>query len=150
MRVSFAGPAMNLLISMVCFVILGWFMLFLRLFWPETISLNFATPFSSVSLVGPPFARWLLIAIVFLKQFMYTSLALGCLNLLPIPPLDGSWILAGILPQGLSNFFEQTRKYSFIFFLLLVMTPVLDYVLSIPIALAWGGFSLLVSAMGLG
>ena len=150
MRVSFAGPAMNLLISMLCFVILGGMMLFMRLFWPETLSLNFATPFSPVSLVGPPFARWLLITVVFIKQLMYTSLVLGFFNLIPVPPLDGSWILSGLLPQRFDHFFEKIRKYGFVLFLLLVMTPVFDYILAIPIGFVWGGLALLVSAMGLG
>lgn len=150
MRVSFAGPAVNLIVSMVCFVILGCIMLFVRLFWPETLSLNFATPFSPVSLVGPPFAQWLVIIVVFLKQLFYTSLVLGFFNLIPIPPLDGSWILSGLLPPGLRNLFEKTRRFGFVIFLLLVMTPVLDYFLSIPIGLAWAGLELLVSAMGIG
>ena len=150
MRVSFAGPAMNLIVAMVCFIILACIMLCVRLFWPESLSLNIATPFSSVSLVGPPLARGLLILIVFLKQFFYTSLVLGIFNLLPVPPLDGSWILAGLLPQRFSYIFEQIRKFGFVIFLLLVVTPVLDYIMSIPIGFAWGAFQLLASAMGLG
>ena len=150
MRVSFAGPAMNLIVAMVCFVILAGIMLFVRIFWPGTLSLNFARPFSSVSLVGPPFARGILILIVFLKQFFYTSLALGIFNLIPIPPLDGSWILAGLLPERFSPIFEQIRRYGIVIFLLLVVTPVLDYIMSIPIGIAWGGLQLLTSVMGLG
>ena len=150
MLVSFAGPAMNLIVAMVCFIILAGIMLFIRLFWPGTLSLNFTTPFSSVSLVGPPFARWLLILIVFLKQFFYTSLALGIFNLIPVPPLDGSWILSGLLPQRFGQIFEKTRRFGFVIFLLFVMTPVLDYIMSIPIGFAWGAFQLLASAMGLG
>ena len=150
MRVSFAGPAMNLIMAMVCFIVLASIMLFVHLFWPDTLSLNFATPFSPVSLVGPPFSRGLLILIVFLKQFFYTSLVLGFFNLLPIPPLDGSWILAGLLPPRFGHIFESIRRFGFVIFILLVMTPVLDYFMSIPIGLAWGGFQLLASAMGLG
>ena len=150
MRVSFAGPAMNLIVAMVCFIILAGIMLFVRLFWPESLALNFATPFSSVSLVGPPFARGLLILIVFLKQFFYTSLVLGIFNLLPVPPLDGSWILSGLLPQRFGYIFEQIRRFGFVIFLLLVITPVLDYIMSIPVGLAWGAFQLLASGMGLG
>jgi Zn-dependent protease len=150
MRVSFAGPAVNLMVCMVCFVILGSLMLFVRLLWPETLSLDLATPYSSVSIVGPPFARWLVFIVVFLKQMFYTSLVLGCFNLLPIPPLDGSWILSGLLPQRLRNGFEKTRRFGWIIFLLLVLTPVLDYFLAIPILLAEVGFEVLVSAMGLG
>ena len=52
MRVAFAGPAVNMIVSMICLVILGCIMLFVRLFWPEALSLNFAAPFSPVSLVA--------------------------------------------------------------------------------------------------
>jgi len=150
MRVSFAGPAMNLVVAMASFIILAGFMLFIRLFWPESLSLNFTTPFSSVSLVGPPFARALLTLIVFIKQIFYTSLILGVFNLLPVPPLDGSWILSGLFPQRFSHFFEGFRRFGSLIFLLLVITPVFDYILSIPISLAWGAFYVLASAMGLG
>jgi Zn-dependent protease len=150
MRVAFAGPAVNLLVSMVCFVMLGCILFFVRLFWPETISLNFSAPSAPVSIVGPAFARWLVVIVAFIKQLFYTSLILGCLNLIPVPPLDGSWILSGLLPQRLSQLLEKTRGYAFLIFLLLVMTPVLDYVLSIPISLAWGVLELLVSAMRFG
>jgi Zn-dependent protease len=150
MLVAFAGPAVNMIVSMICLVILGCIMLFVRLLWPETLSLNFAAPFSPVSLVGPPFARWLVVIVIFLKQLFYTSLLLGCFNLLPIPPLDGSWILSGVLSQGLRELFEKTRGFGFVIFLLLILTHVLDYFLIIPISLGWGGLAILASAMGLG
>ena len=150
MRVSFAGPAMNLIVAMIIFVILGGIMLFIHLFWPETLSLNLATPFSPVSLTGPPNTRLLLILVVFLKQFFYTSLVLGFFNLIPVPPLDGSWILAGILPEKFLPIFGQIRRYGFLIFLLLVVTPVLDFIMIIPIGFAWGGLQILVSALGLG
>ncbi|MGE5464331.1 MAG: site-2 protease family protein, partial [Syntrophothermus sp.] len=150
MRVSFAGPAMNLIVCMVCFIILGSIILFTRLFWPETLSLNLATPFSPVSLVGPPFAKALILIVIFLKQLFYTSLILGIFNLVPIPPLDGSWILSGMLPQGVQNGYEKIRPFGFIIFLLLVYTSALNSILSIPVGLAWGVLQFVVTAAGLG
>ena len=148
MRVSFAGPAVNLMVSMVCFIILGFILLFMRLFWPEAISLNFSAPYSSVSLVGPPLAKWIVIVIAFIKQLFYTSLVLGFFNLIPVPPLDGSWIFRGLLPQSFRNLFEKLRQFSYVIFLLMVITPVFGYVLSVPIGLAWSGLQLLVWVMG--
>jgi Zn-dependent protease len=150
MRVAFAGPAVNLLIAMTCFVALGGIMVIVRLFWPGTISLNLATPYSPVSIVGPSFARWLVVIVVFIKQMLYTSLALGCLNLIPVPPLDGSWILSGLLPERFSLFFEKIRGFSSLLFLLLVVTPVLSYILAVPLGLAFIGLKVLVSVMGFG
>jgi hypothetical protein len=61
--------------------------------------------------------------------------------------------IAGVLSllvPGLGQIFEKTRRFGFVIFLLFVMTPVLDYIMSIPIGFAWGAFQLLASAMGLG
>ena len=150
MVVSFAGPAMNLVISIVCFLLLGVLMLFVRILWPEAVAFNLATPSSPLSLVGPAFASWIVIPVAFLKQLFFTSLVLGCFNLIPIPPLDGSWIFSGLLPQGARNLFEKIRPYSFLIFLLIVMTPALDVFLAIPVGLAWGLLYLCFLAMGFG
>jgi Zn-dependent protease len=134
--------------AMVSFVILGAILLFVRLLWPQTLALNISAPNSSISLVGPPFARWIVYIIVFLKQCFYTSLVLGCFNLIPIPPLDGSWIFSGLMPKRLQVILESGRRFSYLFFLLLVITPVLDYFLIIPIGAAWGTLHILALAMG--
>ncbi len=148
MLVSFAGPAMNLIIAMISLLILSGIMLVVHLFWPQTMSLGLARPFSPISLSGPPFSRWLILLVLFLKQLFYTSLVLGCFNLLPIPPLDGSWILSGWLPQGLRNIYERIRQFGFVILILLMWTSVFDYILVVPITLSWGALQLLISAMG--
>ncbi len=148
MLVSFAGPAVNLMVSMVCLVILGLVMLLVHVLWPETITLNLAAPSSAVSIAGAPFSKGITILIVFLKQLFYTSLVLGFLNLIPIPPLDGAWIFAGFLPERFGIFFEKARPFGFLFFLLLALTPILDYILSIPIVIAYLGLGVLFSVMG--
>ncbi len=150
MRVSFAGPAVNMLVAMVCFLILGCIALVLRMLWPETLTWHFASPYAPLALLGPPSSRELTIIVVFLKQLMYTSLVLGFFNLLPIPPLDGSWILSGVLPQGLRSIFDGVRRFGYLIFLLLVLTPIVGYYVAIPIVVAWNGLHLLISAVGLG
>lgn len=151
MIVSFAGPAVNLLVGMVCFLILGSFALVLRVFWPETLSWDFASPSGALALVGPPFSAQLTIAVVFIRQLMYTSLILGFFNLLPIPPLDGSWILSGILPEGLRNVYNGIgRIVGSLLFVILIFTPIIGYYVDIPVIAAWSGLYLLVSTVGLG
>jgi len=150
MRVSFAGPGVNFLISMVCFLILGLIIIVMRLLWPETLSLDIATPFSSVSIIGPPFARALTSVVIVIKELFYTSLALGIFNLIPVPPLDGSWILSGILPQRLRDIFEKTRLLGNAIFLLLVVTHILSKIMSVPISAAWLGFQVLAMVLGFG
>ena len=148
MLVSFAGPAVNLLVAMICMIVLVSVVLITRLLWPETISLNLVDPYAATSMTGPPFAKAILVFIVFLKQLFYTSLILGIFNLLPIPPLDGSWILAGILPERLQGIFDFVRRFGFMFFILLMLTHVLDYILGIPIGIVWIGFRWIVSVIG--
>ncbi len=149
MRVAFAGPAVNLLVSMLCFAFLGGLALALRLFWPDTLSLNFASPFGATSLSGPPFAREIVIGTFFVKQLMYTSLALGFFNLLPVPPLDGSWIISGLLPERLSQVFEQVRRFGFLLFILIAWTPVVDYFVQIPVVAFWMGLRTVIWTVGL-
>lgn len=148
MLVSFAGPAVNLIVAMVCMLVLVSLVLLIRLLWPGSLSLNLADPFSPASIIGPPFSKGILILIVFLKNLFFTSLILGFFNLLPIPPLDGSWILAALLPERLRGVFDYLRRFGFVLFILLTVTPVFDYFLSIPIGAAWIGLRWIVSAMG--
>lgn len=69
--VSFAGPAVNLVLAFLGLTVLG---LWLR-FAPESIPAN---------------------AITFLWVFGSANLVLFLLNLIPIPPLDGSRVLASL------------------------------------------------------
>ena len=45
-------------------------------------------------------------------------------NLLPIPPLDGGRVLAGVLPQRAGEFLARVEPFGFIIVLLLVLGPV--------------------------
>ncbi len=69
----------------------------------------------------------------FHKLFYYFSilnLGLGLFNLLPVPPLDGSKILASILPQKLGYRFMRLERYAGLFILaIFVMSNIggLDY-----------------------
>jgi len=53
--------------------------------------------------------------------FIQINLVLGIFNLIPIPPLDGSKIIAGILPQETLNRLPDISRYSLIILLALVM-----------------------------
>ena len=66
------------------------------------------------------------------------NLILCVFNFLPIPPLDGSRILMGVLPEKLAIQYSQYEKYGFILLLILVFTgsfgkiisPINQFVLS--------------------
>lgn len=57
------------------------------------------------------------------------NFGLGWLNLVPVPPLDGSKILAYFLPKELSWRFMDAGKYGFIILLLLLFTGALGKIL---------------------
>jgi len=68
------------------------------------------------------------------------NLVLGLLNLLPIPPLDGSRILSWALPNRLSLYYNQFERYGFFLLVLLLMTDSLGAILGYPLSIAKGLF----------
>ena len=64
------------------------------------------------------------------------NLVLAILNLLPIPPLDGSRILTGILPDYWAWQYNRLERYGFVILLVLLYTKVLGLVLAYPMFIA--------------
>ena len=98
--VSFAGPAMNLLLFVLCFV-------------GGVLHIRLAPPAAE----GFIFNLW-----VFLKMGAMLNLALMLLNLLPVPPLDGSRILGDFWPRYHELIqSERGQMFSFIAFVVVFM-----------------------------
>jgi Zn-dependent protease len=64
------------------------------------------------------------------------NLVLMVLNFLPIPPLDGSRVLAGLLPESGARMLDRIEPYGFVILILLMVTPVLGAIMSVPLHLA--------------
>ncbi len=57
------------------------------------------------------------------------NLVLGTFNLLPIPPLDGSKILASLLPLNAMNWILSMERYGFILVIVFLYAGLLDKIL---------------------
>ena len=91
--VAGAGPAMNILLALV------------------SVALLFV-----VERLGAASPRWL--AAMFASS-IEINLVLAVLNLLPIPPLDGSKVAVGLLPPSLAVPFWRLSRFGMIFVLIL-------------------------------
>jgi Zn-dependent protease len=64
------------------------------------------------------------------------NLVLALVNLLPIPPLDGSRILSGLLPNYWAWQYNKLERFGFIILLILLSTNILGTILAYPLFIA--------------
>ncbi len=85
------------------------------------------------------------------QAFMYGVLmnaGLAAFNMIPIPPLDGHWVLQAIGGRPIELLFDQIRPFSFILLIMLInFTPIFRYTLA-PVE-AWA-MGLASQALGAG
>jgi Zn-dependent protease len=71
-----------------------------------------------------------------LRQAMRVNCLLAVFNLLPVPPLDGSWILDCILPRGAYNAYQRVKPYGMLILVAIILIPGLASVMiGIPFGL---------------
>ncbi|PRX26676.1 Zn-dependent protease [Orenia metallireducens] len=78
---------------------------------------------------------------------IYLNLGLAVFNLLPVPPLDGSKILAGLLPASMNKFIYNLEAYGPFILLFLLFTNGIGVILSPAINILRIGIFKLVGLM---
>jgi Zn-dependent protease len=110
--VALAGPATNLGLAVISAIVT-------KFIW----ALASMLPYSALAEAILVPLNGMLIASVWI------NLVLCIFNFLPIPPLDGSRILTGILPNDLARSYLKVERYGFIIVLILAFSGVLSKVI---------------------
>ena len=101
---AFAGPLANLIVAFICIFLQNLFIFI--------------------------FAQTFIVAIYYVALFFfyiaYINISLAVFNLIPVPPLDGSKILAIILPDRIYYNLMQYERYIYFAVLLLILSGALD------------------------
>ena len=108
--VALAGPGANLLMAML-WALVRWLAAYLPWGWV-------ATPLALMGAAG-----------------IGINVVLMVLNLLPLPPLDGSRVVTGFLPDRLAWRYSRIEPYGLWILLLLVGTGALGWILGPPVSL---------------
>jgi len=119
--VALAGPVTNLLLAVISAILVKT-LLQIYLAMPDSLVAQ-AVLNPLISMAGAS---------------VWINLVLCIFNFLPIPPLDGSRILMGVLPDSMAATYASFEKYGFILILILAFTGVLSKIIIPIIAFAQG------------
>jgi len=112
--ISAAGPLSNFIVAFIAFLII-------KIFIALDPSLLYGRIGSFSNLLSP--------IITILYYTVLINVILAIFNLIPIPPLDGSGVLMGLISEEAAEKYEQIRPYGFLILLVLIMTGIIGRIL---------------------
>ena len=110
--VALAGPATNLLLAVACALAAKGLWLLASQIPYSQMAEAILVPLNGMLIAG-----------------VWINLVLCIFNFLPIPPLDGSRILMGLLPDKMAASYMRVERYGFIIILVLAFSGVLSKVI---------------------
>lgn len=146
--ISLAGPASNLLLAAASMSLLIGIGCLIRMIAPDVQSPNYAelSFTETVTFSGFALAPVLGPLCTILKLSFIVNIFLAFFNLIPIPPLDGSWVLENLFPHSLGPIYDRIRPFSFILFLMLIYSNMLAMLLAPVFTILDIGFGLLAAS----
>ncbi len=124
--VSVAGPAMNIVLSIIFSII-------------YYAIIKFAHSFV-LTQAGA-------ITIILLQEIIIINIGLGVFNLIPLPPLDGSKILRHFLPYNAREWFIRYEQIFYIVFVALWITGLGSLIISPAINVVYHGITNLIALL---
>lgn len=105
--VSFAGPLANIILMLLSAILLA------------LVLTKVSVEFSYFNIIRD-----------MLSTAVTINVLLAVFNLIPFPPLDGSKMVSAVLDYNSARKFEELQRYSFVFLLVILFTPVISWIMA--------------------
>jgi len=123
---AIAGPLSNFTLAYLCFTLYLITGVGFNHFFPDAridMQLGLSSP---VAFPHVPYEAFWFVLFKVLNFGILINVVLGVFNLIPFPPLDGSWILKALLPKKLVGVFSKLQIYGFILLIIALRFGLLE------------------------